>query len=120
MIRDQVPSLVIIDDSVDFLASAGAMLAEEGFDVLACVSDPSEAVEVVERLEPAVVLLDVQLPGADGFELAARLTRLAVAPVVVLVSSRDATSYGSALDAAPIRGFIPKWELSGATLAALV
>ena len=41
-------------------------------------------------------------------------------PLVVLVSSRDADSYGAELRAAPVRGFISKWELSGHALASMV
>jgi len=41
-------------------------------------------------------------------------------PQVVLISSRDAAAYGPRLTAAPARGFLPKRELSGAALAALV
>jgi hypothetical protein len=40
--------------------------------------------------------------------------------VVVLISSRDAATYGSELTRAPVRGFISKWELSGDALAAMV
>lgn len=115
-----VPTLVIVDDSQEFLASARAMLGEEGFDVVGCVSDPSLVVDLVRRLRPAVVLLDIQLPLVNGFELAGRLAELQPRPVVVLISSRDAASYGSELTHAPVQGFIPKWELSGDTLAALV
>jgi DNA-binding NarL/FixJ family response regulator len=115
-----VPTLVIVDDSQEFLASARAMLSEEGFDVVACVSDPSLVVDHVRLLRPAVVLLDIQLPFISGFELARRLAELEPRPVVVLISSRDAATYGSELTHAPVQGFIPKWELSGDALAAMV
>ena len=65
-----MPTLLIVDDNVEFLASAEAMLGEEGFDVVGCISDASRAVDEVRRLQPAVVLLDVQLPLLNGFELA--------------------------------------------------
>ena len=113
-------TLLIVDDSHDFLASAKAMLIEDGFDVIACVSDPSLVVDHVRLLRPAIVLLDIQLPVISGFELARRLADLQPRPVVVLVSSRDAATYGSELMHAPVRGFIPKWELSGDALAAMV
>ncbi len=115
-----VPSLVIVDDSQEFLASARAMLSEEGFDVVECVSDPSLVVDRVRLLRPALVLLDIQLPIISGFEVARRLAELEPRPVVILISSRDAASYGSELTRAPVQGFIPKWELSGDALAAMV
>jgi DNA-binding NarL/FixJ family response regulator len=111
---------VIVDDSQEFLASAQAMLSEEGFDVIACISDASLVVDQVGLLRPAVVLLDIQLPFISGFELARRLAELDPRPVVILISSRDAATYGSELAHAPVQGFIPKWELSGNALAAMV
>jgi CheY-like chemotaxis protein len=67
---DSLPTLVIVDDNVEFLASAEAMLREEGFDVIGCVSDASRAVEEIRLLQPAVVLVDVYMPDLDGFETA--------------------------------------------------
>lgn len=113
-------TLMIVDDSPEFLLSAGAMLAEEGFDVVACISDSRRVVEEVLRLDPGVVLVDIQMPLVDGFQIARLLAELDRPPIVVLVSSRDAGSYGAELTAAPVRGFISKWELSGHALASIV
>ena len=55
-----------------------------------------------------------------GFEVARQLSELDPRPVVVLISSRDAPSFGSELVGAPVRGFIAKWELSGESLASMV
>jgi DNA-binding NarL/FixJ family response regulator len=111
---------VIVDDNPEFLASAQAMLGEEGFDVVGCFADGSRAIEEIRLLRPDVVLLDVQLPRLNGFEIARQLAELDPRPVVILISSRDAASYGSELTLAPVRGFIAKWELNGDVLAAMV
>lgn len=74
----------------------------------------------MRSLHPDVVLLDVQLPGIDGFALAQRLARGPRAPSLVLTSSRDASDYGQRIADSPARGFLPKRELSGAAVAALV
>jgi DNA-binding NarL/FixJ family response regulator len=66
------------------------------------------------------VLLDVRLPDADGFAVAEWLAAGPDPPQVVLISSREAVTYGARIGAAPVRGFITKRELSGAALAALV
>jgi CheY-like chemotaxis protein len=115
-----VPTVVIVDDNREFLASSSALLAEDGFTVLACVESGVDAVATVRELAPAVVLLDVQLPDIDGFEVSRRLAGLVPRPAVVLISSRDAASYGSALAGASVRGFLSKVDLSGAALRALV
>src|ERR671933_503945 len=53
------------------------------------------ALRAVEELHPDVVLLDVQLPDTDGFDVAARLTKMnSHAPAVVLTSSRDGSDFG--------------------------
>ena len=50
-----------------------ALLEADGFEVVGEAADGSAALEAVRRLRPEVVLLDVQLPGTDGFEVAERL-----------------------------------------------
>ena len=72
------------------------------------------------RLSPEVVLLDVQLPGPDGFAVAERLAAAPDAPAIVLISSRDVTGYHRRLVRSPARGFIAKSELSAARLAELL
>jgi DNA-binding NarL/FixJ family response regulator len=113
-------TVLIVDDHPEFRASATALLEAEGFAVIATVANGETAIEAVARLRPEVVLLDVQLPGTDGFAVADELAQLGEPPRVVLISSREAAAYGARLDAAPARGFLAKRELSGAALAALV
>jgi CheY-like chemotaxis protein len=67
-----------------------------------------------------MVLLDVQLPDFDGFEVATRLTRNGSGPVVVLTSSRDGSDFGPLVAQSGASGFVPKAELSGAALKAVL
>ena len=113
-------TVLIVDDHEGFRQSASAMLEAEGFRVIGKAVDGPDAVEQAERLRPEVVLLDIQLPGIDGFTVAERLAALADAPHVVLISSRDESAYGQRLGESPTRGFLAKRELSGEALAALV
>jgi DNA-binding NarL/FixJ family response regulator len=113
-------TLLIVDDHPEFRSMAHALLSGQGFDVAGEAADGESALEQVGRLQPDVVLLDVQLPGIDGFEVAITLSRQARPPHVVLTSSREATDYGERLRRAPVAGFIPKRDLSGPALAALV
>ena len=71
-------------------------------------------------LRPDIVLLDVGLPGDDGFQVARQLRARAEAPVVVLTSSRAATAYGDRIADSAAAGFVRKDELTASTLAALV
>jgi DNA-binding NarL/FixJ family response regulator len=113
-------SVLIVDDHADFREAASALLETEGFTVVGGVADGDAAIAVAKQLRPQVVLLDVQLPGLDGFAVAELLAGALDPPAVVLISSREAAAYGRRLEAAPVRGFIPKRALSGATLAALL
>jgi DNA-binding NarL/FixJ family response regulator len=114
-------TVLIVDDHVAFRSLARSLLEAEGFEVVGEASDGGSAIDTVLRLRPDIVLLDVQLPDLDGFAVAERLAAVdRDRPVVVLVSSRDASSYRRRLAATPARGFITKSQLSGSALSALV
>jgi DNA-binding NarL/FixJ family response regulator len=114
------PSVLIVDDHEDFRASARALIEEEGFEVIGEAADATGGLTAVVALRPNIVLLDIQLPDGDGFSVAEQLAMLPDPPKVVLISSRDAVSYGPRLIQTTARGFLPKSVLSGKALAALV
>jgi DNA-binding NarL/FixJ family response regulator len=113
-------TLLIVDDHAGFRKLARTMLEAEGFEVVGEADDGESAVAAARRLSPAVVLVDVVLPDADGFAVCAELTAGAEAPAVVMTSSRPISSYRVALKKSRAKGFIAKADLSGPSLAALV
>jgi DNA-binding NarL/FixJ family response regulator len=115
-----VTRILIVDDQLRFRATARRWLARGGFEIVGEAADGADALEAAARLRPDVVLLDVQLPDANGFEIAARLALRDDSPTVVLTSSRDAADFGDLIARSGVRGFIPKAELSGPALAALL
>jgi DNA-binding NarL/FixJ family response regulator len=112
--------VLIVDDHRSFRAAARAMLEADGFVVVGEAADGASAVAECTRLEPGVVLLDVQLPDVDGFAVAERLSRAARPPRVLLVSSRPAGTYRRRLAAAPVVGFLAKSDLSAGSVTALL
>jgi DNA-binding NarL/FixJ family response regulator len=109
-----MPTVLIVDDHPSFRASARILLEAEGFDVIGEAADGASALEEVVRLSPQVVLLDVQLPDTDGFQIAAALSAAnGGAPAIILVSSRDGSDFGPLVARSGARGFVPKAELSG-------
>lgn len=112
-------TVLIVDDHATFRRSARLLLEAEGYEVIGEAEDGRSALSEAESLQPDVVLLDVFLPDLDGFEVAAELTGRGLA-VVVLTSSRDGRDFGALVADSGARGFIPKTELSGASLAAVV
>jgi DNA-binding NarL/FixJ family response regulator len=115
-----VTTVLIVDDSGMFRTSARLLLEDDGFEVVGEAEDGAGALAAVERLRPALVLLDVQLGDDDGFDVARTLAAQRPAPAVVLVSTRDAVGYAERLQGSPARGFISKADLSGERLAALI
>ena len=115
-----VTSVLIVDDHPSFRASARALLEAEGFDVIGEAADGESALQACCDLHPDIVLLDVQLPDRTGFEVASQLTRNGSVANVVLVSSRDGSDYGPLVEQSGASGFVPKAELSGARIAALL
>jgi DNA-binding NarL/FixJ family response regulator len=113
-------TVLIVDDHQGFRQGARALLEAEGFEVLGEAADGESAVEQARRLRPEVVLLDVQLPGIDGFEVADTLALGPAPPAVVLVSSRGRQAYRAKLAATPARAFLTKEEFSGECLASLL
>jgi DNA-binding NarL/FixJ family response regulator len=113
-------SVLIVDDHPEFRAVARGLLEAEGYKVAGEAADGASAIDAVARLRPRLVLLDIQLPDMDGFTVADRLAEAADPPAVVLISSRDSSSYRRRLAQTSAHGFISKSDLSGATLAALV
>ena len=115
-----MPTVLIVDDHPSFRASARALLEAEGFVVVGEAENGVQALRVARETRPDVVLLDVQLPDFDGFEVASRLTKNGSAPIVVLTSSRDGSDFGHLVPDSGARGFVPKAELSGEALTALI
>jgi len=108
-------AILIVDDHDGFRAFARAMLEAAGFTV-AEASTGAEATTAAAAVRPRLVLLDIQLPDSDGFEVARRLSAQADSPVVVLTSTREASDYGGRIASSPAAAFLPKDQLSGAAL----
>ena len=113
--------ILIVDDHPSFRATAKTLLTADGFDVVGEAADGATALEAIEELRPDLVLLDVQLPDMDGFAvIEAVLERNGDAPKVVLTSSHDAADFGSIVPRCGAAAFIPKAELTGAALRAVL
>jgi DNA-binding NarL/FixJ family response regulator len=106
-------TVLIVDDHPSFRASARIVLESEGFDVVGEAEDGASAITQCCRLRPQVVLLDVQLPDTDGFDVCAQLIAQDASQKVILTSSRDSSDFGPLVHTSGARGFVPKAELSG-------
>jgi DNA-binding NarL/FixJ family response regulator len=113
-------TVVIVDDHPSFRSSARMLLESDGFEVVGEAATGEDGVDVALGLRPDLVLLDVNLPDIDGFEVATRITADPMPPSVILTSSRDSTDFGPLVQKSGALGFVPKSELSGAALEDLL
>ncbi|MCC9706361.1 response regulator transcription factor [Streptomyces sp. MNU76] len=106
---------LIVDDSARFLEAARTLLEHDGVHVVGVASTGAEALARAVELAPDLVLLDVDLAGESGLELAPRLARSA-ASVIVLISTHPLDDIQELVAASPARGFLHKSKLSGQAL----
>jgi DNA-binding NtrC family response regulator len=62
------PRVLLVDDDRETLAILHAFLTDEGVDVVGVAQSGLEGIEAADRLVPDVVLMDMRMPGMDGFE----------------------------------------------------
>ena len=113
-------TVLIVDDHPSVRASARTVLESEGFEVIGEAADGASAITECCRLRPEVVLLDVQLPDTDGFDVCSEITSHEEHPVVIMTSSRDGSDFGPLVTTSGACGFVPKAELSGARMQELL
>ena len=109
-------TVLIVDDHAGFRRRARRALEADGYEVVGEASNGAAGIEAAAQLEPDVVLLDVHLPDASGFDIVSRI----LAPAVVLISTHDRHDYAELITRSGARGFLAKDQLCGATLEALV
>lgn len=112
--------ILLVDDSPEFLDSADHFLSLEGaVRVVGRASSGEEALVEVGRLRPDLVLMDVSMPGMNGFETARRLKAAADAPRVLILTAHDNAEYRAAQIASRADGFLAKAQF-GTELLPLV
>ncbi len=111
--------ILVVDDSTHFRQSAGELLAARGFELIGSAADGEAAIAAVGQACPDGVLLDINLPGRDGFVVAASLSAACPTTRIVLTSADVDNVPLSALRACGAAAFVPKVELATADLDGL-
>jgi two-component system nitrate/nitrite response regulator NarL len=107
-------SVVVVDDNKSFLDASCALLRREGLEVSGVASTSAVAVARVEDLQPDVVLIDINLAGESGLDLARQLLKAdrSRQSRVILMSTTTAADLGDLIAESPATGFLTKAELS--------
>ena len=103
-----------------FRAAARAVLSRlEGFELAGEAADGFEAIELVDRLLPAIVLMDINMPRMNGISAAKRIVAAHPETVVFLCSTYDIADLPAEVAASGARGYLNKERLSGELLRRL-
>jgi DNA-binding NarL/FixJ family response regulator len=101
--------LLIIDDHEMVREGLKAMLvAEPDFEIVGDAANAEQALELIERLHPDVVLLDIRLPGVSGIDLCSNVTSLYPRTAVIILTTFAEESLVAQCIQAGARGFIVK------------
>jgi DNA-binding NarL/FixJ family response regulator len=95
------------------------LLAEEGLDVVGGAGSAADAHRQIAELRPEVALIDIDLGGDSGLELARQLREQPgqdAVPHLILISSHDEAEYADLIEASSAIGFLAKIDLSAATI----
>jgi DNA-binding NarL/FixJ family response regulator len=111
--------ILVVDDSEHFRRTASELLAARGFELLDQAVDGDAAVAAASRDHPDGILLDINLPGRDGFAVAACLASTCPAARIVLTSSDVDHVPSEVLHACGAAAFVPKTGLTAADLRQL-
>jgi CheY-like chemotaxis protein len=105
---------LLVDDSTHFLEAASKLLEGQGLAVVGTASTSVEALALVRELEPDVTMVDIDLNGESGFDLAWQLAAASDGGTTntILTSTRSESDLAELVAVTPVLGFISKSELS--------
>ena len=98
--------ILVVDDDVALAEMIGIVLQNEGYEVVLC-ADGSAALTQFQENNPDLVLLDVMLPGMDGFDVCRAIRRVSDAPIVMLTARSDTADVVTGLEAGA-DDYVPK------------
>lgn len=91
--------IIIIDDNTDQRFVLKGLLMDMGCDVVGEGKSGLDAVELIQKLLPDAVLMDIKMPGMNGIEAVTAINQLRPTPVIVLTGKKDEESVKRAVEA---------------------
>jgi DNA-binding NarL/FixJ family response regulator len=111
---------ILVDDSDEFLASAGRLLESQGIEIVGYANTGAEAVELAATLKPHLALVDIELGEEDGIALTEELQDRAPATQVVLISAYERDELTDVISDSRAVGYLPKSALGAAAIMSLL
>ena len=90
------PNIMVVDDDLEMLRLVKRTLELEGHDVTVA-ADGSSALMLFRDREPDLVILDIMMPGPDGFQVLELIRQRSNIPVLMLTARCEVTSLDKAL-----------------------
>jgi DNA-binding NarL/FixJ family response regulator len=112
LVTDRIRTLVVDDSPLALERICSYLDTEPALQVVGTAADGVEALKCAEQLHPDLVLLDLQMPGMNGLEVAARLSASVCGPLVVIVTGFETPGIGQRLLACGVAGLVSKQRLS--------
>ncbi len=113
-------SVLVVDDQAPFRSAAKAVLRRmEGFEFAGEAANGLEAIDLVDKLHPALVLMDINMPEMNGIEATRRITSSHPDVVVILCSTYDVSDLPSGAAASGAAAYVSKEQLGADTLRRL-
>lgn len=98
--------ILVVEDDRNILQILKLYLEKTGYSVITCERGDT-AFDAFEKTQPAIVLLDVMLPGCDGYEVLTRIRKISNTPVIMLTAKGDILDKVNGLEAGA-DDYIPK------------
>jgi DNA-binding NarL/FixJ family response regulator len=116
--RDARPTVLLADDHRHVLEAVSGLL-DTDFELVAAVADGQRALESTRRLDPDVVVLDITMPGLNGFQVAAELKRTGSRARIVFLSMHSADDYVATAITSGADGYVLKTRIQPDLIRAL-
>ncbi len=117
--RKEKIKVFLVDDHPVVREGVGSFLRSHGISVVGGASDGKEALRKIKKLDPDVVVLDINLPLMDGGELARRLRQAVPRTKLIAFSIHSSEAYVVRMSRCGVQGYVVKDQPTGELLAAI-
>lgn len=81
--------ILLIDDEKDILNLLETVLIKEGFKEIYKVENGNKGIELCQKINPDIIVLDIMLPDIDGYEVCKKIREFSMCPIIFLSAKSD-------------------------------